>query len=422
MGTESAAVEPVKHQGARGDLVNPRLVITMAIGATLTVGWLVLPVLPTAAAAPISLAPRSVRVTSSMSESRAAHTATALVDGNVLIVGGFSEDEAKLAGAELFDQSSERFERIAQPRMRRQSHTATRLLDGKVLLVGGLGERNQYLESAELYDPATKSFGSTGRMIVARSNHEAVLLDDGRVLIVGGAGTGWTFLASAEIYDPRTGTFAEAAHMREPREGHTAVRLSDGRVLVVGGHRGRGSAVVISRTAEIYNAAADRFMPTGAMATRRHKHDAVILANGNVLVLGGADERDNEGVYSSVELFDPVSGSFRAGSPMAVGRYKHRGTSISLSGGRWLLAGGASQAEEYDPATGSSQLVGGAAQLAGQFSAATMIPGGRILITGGYGSGRGPTAHAWIVEPTERPLAPSMSDVFDTFDLVETPH
>jgi hypothetical protein len=170
-------------------------------------------------------------------------------------------------------------------------------------------------------------------------------------------------------------------------------------VLVTGGHRGRGGATVISQTAEIYDVATGRFMPTGGMTARRHKHDAVAHGDGRVLVLGGADERDNEGVYTSVEAFDPIKGDFRLGRPMRLGRYKHLGTSIWLADGRLLLAGGAPQMEVYDPATGASEIVAGASQLAGQFSAAALLTDGRVLVTGGYGLGRGPRADCWLYEP-----------------------
>ncbi len=352
----------------------------------------------TTAMSPAAHSPGAVRAASAMGSARAAHTATSLIDGDVLIVGGFTAQEAQLAGAELFDYRHERFDAIAKPRALRQSHTATRLRDGKVLIAGGMGERSQYHDTAELYDPATKSFSTTGRLTAARSNHEAVLLDDGRVLLVGGVGTGWTFLASAEIYDPGIGSFTAAGVMGEPREGHAAVRLQDGRVLVIGGHRGRGGTTVISRTAEVYDVGTGRFMPTGAMTIRRHKHDAIALDDGRVLVLGGADERDNEGVYSSVEVFDPENGVFRMGAPMRFVRYKHRGTSFTLADGGLLLVGGASRAEKYDPSSGKSEVVGGNFELAGQFSAAASLPDERVLITGGYGRGRGPGAEAWVYE------------------------
>jgi hypothetical protein len=341
----------------------------------------------------------ALRATAAMAEARAAHTATSLNDGNVLILGGFKGAEADLAGAELYDHRTGRFLPIAQPRLRRQSHTATRLADGEVLIAGGMSEGQEYSDSAEVYDPLSGTFSAVGRMTMARSNHEAVLLDDGRVLLVGGVGGGWTFLASAELYDPRTNSFTATGSMVEAREGHAAVKLADGRVLVVGGHRGRGRETVISRTVEIFDAATGRFEPTGMMATPRHKHDAVALADGRVLVLGGADERDNKGVYDSVEVYDPVGGEFEASRPMLSGRYKHRGTSFPLVGGGVLLAGGAQRAEVYDPATGESQEVVATARMAGQFSAAARLPDGRFLITGGYGQGRGPRADAWLIDP-----------------------
>jgi hypothetical protein len=354
----------------------------------------------TAATGVSAAAPGGVRATAAMGQARAAHTATTLANGNILIAGGFTGDESQVAGAELFDRGTERFRPAGRAAVLRQSHSATRLPDGTVLLAGGMGGSGEYHDTAELYDPSAGTFRMTGRMLAARSNHEAVLLADGRVLLVGGVGTGWTFLASAEIYDPRTGRFAAAGAMQEPRESHVAVRLRDGRVLVAGGHRGRGNATVISRTAEIYDVASRRFTPAAAMGIRRHKHDAVALEDGRVLVLGGADERDNEGVYSSVEIFDPAAGEFRAGGPMRLGRYKHRGTSLPLGEGRWLLAGGAPSVEVYDAATGASDLVPGDSPLAGQFSSAASLGGGRVLITGGYGQGRGPRSNAWIFAPS----------------------
>jgi len=351
---------------------------------------------------PAASAKGTIRSLSPMGASRAAHTLTPLPNGDALVVGGFTAEEDQLAGAELFAHQQERFIATGRPRALRQSHTATRLLDGKVLIAGGFGTGNQYLDSAELYDPATNTFSLTGRLTAARAGHEAVLLADGRVLLIGGVSVGWTFLASAEIYDPRTGKFRTTGSMSEPRESHVAVKLPDGRVLVAGGHRGRGQAILISATAEIFDAATGRFSPVGAMAIRRHKHDGVVLRDGRVLVAGGADERDSEGVYSSVEVFDPARGRFEGGQALRASRYKHRGTSLLLPDGVVLFAGGATEAETFDPATGEGQLVDSPSPLAGQFSAAALLRDGRVLITGGYGEGRGPSPRAWIYEPVTR--------------------
>lgn len=337
-----------------------------------------------------------------MGTARAAHTATALPDGRVLVAGGFTGEENSAAGAEIYDPSSGRFAPSAPMIMRRHSHSATPLPDGRILLAGGYSAEGNYLASAELYDPATSTFVPTGPMGVPRADHVAVLLRDGRVLMIGGVSEGWTFLSSAELYDPATGRFSPTGAMHEPRESHAAVRLHDGRVLVVGGHRGRGASIQLYRSAEIYDPAAGTFAPAAEMAIRRHKHDAVLLPSGLVLVSGGTDERDNDGVYRSTELFDPAAGVFRAGGDMRVPRYKHRGTSIVLGDGRVLLAGGATQAELYEPRTGTFAIVGGDARMAGQFSATAPLPRGGVLITGGYGGNRGPRNRAWVFRPSVR--------------------
>src|SRR5215470_18781353 len=88
----------------------------------------------------------------------------------------------------------------------RALHTATLLLDGKVLVVGGLYSGRNPTATAELYDPSTGSWYPTGSMSGPRSRHTATLLSDGRVLVVGGRDQSGEAVASAELYDPHTDT------------------------------------------------------------------------------------------------------------------------------------------------------------------------------------------------------------------------
>jgi hypothetical protein len=345
-----------------------------------------------------TMSPGVVEATATMSVARAAHTATALTDGRVLVAGGFTE-KGSPRGAEAYEASTGRFSALPPMLTTRHSHTATMLPGGKVLIAGGYGEGTTTLTSAELFDPATNTFAPTGPLGSARADHVAVLLANGMVLIAGGLGPDWTFLASAEVYDPATGRFSPTGAMTVARESHTAVRLRDGRVLVAGGHVGRRAALRLHGSAETYDPVRGVFTRVGDMRVRRHKHDAVRLATGHVLITGGSDERDSDGMYDSSELFDPSTGAFTLGPTMQRPRYKHAGTSVVLDSGLVLVAGGAPQAETYDPKRRQFAVVAGDAGLAGRFSAVAPLVGGGAVITGGYGARLGPQASAWVYRP-----------------------
>lgn len=336
--------------------------------------------------------------TTAMGAGRAAHTATTMRDGRVLVAGGFTEKGSPV-GAEIFDARAGRFVQAMPMVETRHSHTATALPDGRVLIAGGYGAGATTLASTEIFDPQRGIFTPGGRLEDARAGHVAVALGDGTVLIAGGVGPDWTFLASAETLDPVSGRSRRIGAMTVARESHVAVSLRDGRVLVVGGHVGRRAAMVLHASAEIFDPFTRRFTRTGDMHVPRHKHDAVGLRDGRVLVTGGSDRRDSDGVYGSTEIFDPASGRFALGTTLARPRYKHAGSSLLLQDGRVLIAGGADRAEIYDPRSDVFALVDGQDRLPGLFSAAALLPSGRALVTGGYGPGRDPQPLAWVVSP-----------------------
>lgn len=338
-------------------------------------------------------APGRLSAIGEMTTQRAAHTATLLADGRVLIAGGFLADGASLSSTELFNSATGRFTPAPSMGAARVSHTATRLADGRVLIAGGFS--GDYLGSAEIYDPATNRFVPVGSMTMARSGHTATLLNNGKVLIAGGTGTGWTFLPHAELFDPRTGRFHATGGMRTARESHTATLLRDGRVFVAGGHAGRRPAVVVHASAEIYDPVSGAFAPAGTMTRVRHKHEAILLGDGRVLIAGGADRRDGRGAYVSAEIYDPATRRYIVTGYMNIARYKLQGTSVLLKGGKVLVAGGADRAEIFDPTAGTFSIVPGSFGTSRLFATATLLPDGHVLIAGGYDDANAASSRAW---------------------------
>jgi hypothetical protein len=199
--------------------------------------------------------------------------------------------------------------------------TATLLHNGKVLIAGGGEDSGFPMASAELYDPSTDSFNATGSMSRPRASNTATLLANGKVLIAGGRGAEESEerMASAELYDPATGSFTATGSMGRPRAGHTATLLADGRVLIAGGASAYNPADLTS--AELYDPDTGTFKPTGSMTTARNGQTATLLPSGKVLFAGGSDE--------TAELYDPATGSFSPTGPMSGPRLGHAATLLT---------------------------------------------------------------------------------------------
>jgi hypothetical protein len=303
--------------------------------------------------------------------------------------------EGSIASVELFDPSRNTVEEIGLLSERRLGHTATLLGDGRVLIAGGYN--GEYLSSVEVFDPSTKRFGRAGSLKEGRSGQTATLLPDGRILFAGGVGRGWTFLRTAELYDPATGRSDLVGSMSAPRESHTATLLADGRALIVGGHSGRRQNMEVYASAELYNPQTRRFENAASLAIARHKHDAIRLADGRVLVVGGADRSDRV-YYATTEIYDPQTAVFTRGPSMANERYKIAGTSVLLPTGDVLITSGASVAEVLDVGPMAFRQVAGRFPAAYHFAAAAPLSNGQVFIAGGYSDANQNTSGVWRFE------------------------
>jgi hypothetical protein len=343
-------------------------------------------------------APLDVDLADEMSVERAAHQATLLPGGEILITGGCSEAgcTGMVASAERYDPSTETFRPAAPLSMPRAGHVAAPLPDGRVLIGGGWSGRERP-DEAEIYDAATNRFTPIGKMIERRGSTRAVALADGRVLFTGGDAGEMAPIASAELFDPESASFIRAGSMGTARSSHAVTLLADGRVLVTGGHAVRRGAALGS--AEIFDPATNTFHPTGDMIAPRHKHAAVLLQDGRVLIVGGADPQTSDhprGRLVSTEIYDPATGAFSTGPNLNYARYKIPDAVTVLSGGEVLVTGDGPRPEIWDPNGGGFVVLPGS--LAGTaFATSTLLPSGDVLILGGYDNKIRPSRMAWLV-------------------------
>ncbi|HZS86145.1 MAG TPA: kelch repeat-containing protein, partial [Chloroflexota bacterium] len=109
----------------------------------------------------------------------------------------------------------------------RYEHTATLLLNGAVLIAGGFNFTAGPLSDAEVYNPRTGKWLLTAPMRRPRHGHSATLLANGKVLVTGGViDNPGTVTSSAEVYDPHIGQWTLIAPMLHPRTGQTATLLA----------------------------------------------------------------------------------------------------------------------------------------------------------------------------------------------------
>src|SRR3990172_1267251 len=292
-----------------------------------------------------------------LGQARAAHTATLLADGKVLIAGGKDAAGQALATAELFDPATGVYSPLPAPMPAAVwGHTATLLADGRVLITGGNDTSGQPLATAHLFDPAAGAFTALS-MSTPRSGHTASRLGDGRVLTAGGT-DGSGALAGLDLYDPGARTFHPAGSLLGPRQRHTATVLADGRVLLAGGSDASGPL----SSAELYDPQAGTVGPAGALNMARTLASAALLLDGTVLVAGGQDPQNVD--LNSAEIYSPAANAFTLlSAPMGSARSGHSGVRL-LHNGKVLLVGGTNAgqivptSEVYDPVTGTFWGVG----------------------------------------------------------------
>jgi hypothetical protein len=331
-----------------------------------------------------------------MNAQRAAHSATLLAGGKVLLAGGFRQQgmaEIPISSAEIYDPAINRFTPVGELNEARSGHTATLLPDGQVLIAGGWGEKGR-TATAELYDPQTGQFSYTASLAAPRAGMTATMLQDGLVLFAGGDSARITPQLAAEIYDPTTHTFVLAGSLQHGRSAHTAALLQDGSVLLVGG---RTSDNTVLASAEIFDPANWNFTLTGSLNGARHKHAAVRLQDGNVLVLGGSNQDDWKGMHTSAEIYDQTSGKFTSTADLNWPRFKLADAAVLLDDGGVLVGGGSRHVELFDP---DKQHFEVSATLDDDyfFAVLTRLQDGRVLISGGYNANIEPSDKAWIYQ------------------------
>lgn len=236
---------------------------------------------------------------------RADLTATSLVDGRVLVIGGVPTGTGGQAGAAEVGPKSKEIDEIDLTQAvhkldatlvhGRSEHTATRFgndVGAPVLIVGGLDDDGQPIATAELFKPLTDTLSSTStpQLNFPRYRHLAMLLPDESVLVIGGLDGSHQPVRTMERFSVE-GVFQVVADLPGDAGVIDAVAtpLPDGRILLTGGRQSEGGPPL--DTAYIIrfdpNNGAIDVIGTDHLAFPRAGHQAALLCDGTVLITGG---------------------------------------------------------------------------------------------------------------------------------------
>jgi hypothetical protein len=191
-------------------------------------------------------------------------------------------------------------------------------------------------------------------MVEGRAAHSAVAMWNHRVLLAGGMTDYSTHAVSGDVFDTESKSFSPSGgQLRDQRAFAPGVAFEGGAMLV----GGSGVAGALDTT-EVYVAGLGTFQPGPTLREKRDYVAAVTLNDGRILVVGGLDYFGPYALYSATaEIYDPESGGFRLTAGAPIGRRAGH-TATVLPDGRVFITGGQSGgastpviAEIFDPET-----------------------------------------------------------------------
>lgn len=235
----------------------------------------------------------------SLNIGRVYHNLVKLDNGSILAIGGFNE-----SSTELLDENSLEWKFVDNIKRKRWwGQTATLMKNGNVLLIGGFtdfpaNDSAETLRECEIYNYKDKRWLITSELNIGRSYHTTTLLKDGRILVAGGSNIKYDRLKSCEIYDPDSEQWSFADSMHSYRAKHSAVLLNDGRVLVIGGG---------SKEIELYDPIKDKWEVVGNInLTTYDESQAVTLSNEKYLLLVSSSSAYAGWELLSLERFESI--------------------------------------------------------------------------------------------------------------------
>lgn len=377
-------------------------------------------------------------VRATLSDARAFFTTADLGKGRFAFAGGVGWDDATgravaLPSVEIFDENGFAFERatadLAAPRAFAASAP---IAAGGELIAGGVSNPAagaSAVDQAEFLGADGTPTGQTPKAIARTFAAASVFQKDGgpHVLFAGGSSTFDVMQPDSALQELVGDHFvSDLGSLQAKRACFTATELADGRVLFAGGYArvpvfGGNEIVGVTETAELLDTSSPlAHSDAPPMTTKRWAHTATLLDDGTVLMVGGSsvDPDPVTGLApanGSTDLFLPEQFTFKFAwppLPSTTARAHHAAT--KMTDGDVLVTGGSTFAGAFVAGSNGGLAIGCSSVYqarAGRFldagsliiprygHASVSLPGGQVLVVGGYGPDGRPQNTAEVYTP-----------------------
>ncbi|GGM12855.1 Kelch repeat-containing protein [Nakamurella endophytica] len=228
-------------------------------------------------------------------------------------------------------------------------HHAAQVLGGKLYLFGGLGAG---AGKVQIYDPVANSWSLGPDMPFAAGSSASALI--GGLVYVAGGIVGSTTTDRVARFDPVARTWTSLPPMPQGRN-HAAGGTDGTRFWVAGGRgAGSGDGNTVANgfdTLQVYDPATNSWRSSATAGSglaplpqARGGICTAVFVRGELYVLGGETATGagatSRGVYQRVDVYNPATNAWRAGTPMPTARH---GIYPVVVGNRITVAGGGVQ-------------------------------------------------------------------------------
>ena len=211
-----------------------------------------------------------------LSSTRSNAALALLSNGAVLAPAGFAVNTIPRDSADLYTERSHTSVGTPSLNLSRWDYIANLLPNGQVLVAGGVTQNDATTSTSELYDPVKNLWSFTGST-VGEAPGVSVLLNTGQVLAT----------APSQLYSPASGTWTSTnGQLNIPRINNSLTLLPDGRVHIAGGCSGVSSCQLVLQS-EVYDPTTQTWRLDAVMNVAREVQSATLLPDGKVLVAGG---------------------------------------------------------------------------------------------------------------------------------------